>query len=129
MKIVKISAGAKFEVKEIESGYEAMQAEISGIITTGIISHVLRDCGIVMYADDEGILKNREITAVVVDKNYNVQQTLCGPLVFVGDDGMGGDKDLTDDQIALIKATLQKAIIGKMGSDETFEIFVVRSDY
>lgn len=74
-------------VTDVEiNGLEDLQRLIGGWITTA--SHME---GNPVYCDDEGLLNGTQ--DFVFSSHY--PQPLAGNLVIVGDDGMGGDADVT----------------------------------
>ena len=81
------------------------------------------ESGIVVYLNDTGKFTqppNRAVFAQREGRRWDgtpihvgdVLDILHGPLVCVGDDGEGGDADLTDEQVALVEQRFGEQSIG-----------------
>lgn len=125
IKIMKLMPNAKCEIKSINPGYKALQNEVGGILTTAVVCKKWRDAGIICYADDEGILKDRPLTLYCDGEE---PYSLHGNVVLVGTDELGNDVSLTEEQIGVIDDTLLEAQMSVVGGNETFNAFVVRSE-
>lgn len=106
------------------NGLTDMQNVVEGSIESFDYNEALFQNNIVSYCNDEG--KLRHLTpSILVFKNGEMIDTICGNVLFTGINKDGETVDLTDDQIALLKKTLQQCYF----QYEHKVIFGYRIDY
>ena len=97
-----------FEETEI-NGLEDMQKIVGGYIETWDYISELYDNGISLYCNDEGKLQGLH-PALVVTKNGETVEMICGNILFCGYDSEGETVPLTDKQISIIKSIFTRSM-------------------
>lgn len=97
--VVLIEVGEQPKLVEVENTLERFQQMVGGYIEPVYFSRKLQELGINVIVDEEGVLKNKIPSAIMVDGDR--MQVLQGSVVLVGTNGedFGG---LTKEQIEIL---------------------------
>jgi hypothetical protein len=93
MKMIVKKPGEAIRVVDLPDKYETIKFQVDGYIEA-----VYLEKNVICWINEEGKLTGLPF-------NFNVGNVaIVGNALFVGDDGEGGSKDLTDEQVAYIKS-------------------------
>lgn len=97
--VVLIEVGEQPKLVEVENTLERFQQMVGGYIEPVYFSRKLQELGINVIVDEEGVLKNKIPSAIMVDGDR--MQVLQGSVVLAGTNGedFGG---LTKEQIEIL---------------------------
>lgn len=105
MKVLIKRVNEEPEVKDIKIDLDALHEIVGGYIEAIYFDYDLDSQGIFAYANEEAKLKHLDCNFWLYDK----QDVCCGDVIFLKDNGTGGEISLTDEDIELIKKFLEKS--------------------
>lgn len=105
-----INKEKKIEYK-FKDDLKTLQDVVGGYIEVPYISDKLFKNGIDIYINADGKNEDLPITALIVDANNNVLDTIQGNIVFASHDNEGNTTSLTEKQIYIVYEILQSKAI------------------
>jgi hypothetical protein len=96
IKVIHKKVGEQAVITEMEHSLENMQKMVGGTLDSVFLPQK-----IVMWVDDEGLLKESPINLVTYVEGYQVHH-IAGDVLFTGIDDEGETISLTDEQIVAI---------------------------
>lgn len=103
MKVIKIEPGGNIYEKDIVGDLKSLQEEVGGLITLAPIFDNLKEMGVDIYADDEGLSKENNRTSLVrIDKIGQIDYGIVGNVILAGRTEDGDTKGLDDNTIKYI---------------------------
>jgi len=101
MRVIVKEPNKPCEIRKVKDSLDTYQEIVGGLIESVIIQG-LSEHGIICYCNEEGKFKDFDINFLLTWEN-EIYDIIVGPVVFLRDDGEGGNKSLTDKDIKLIK--------------------------
>lgn len=101
---------------------KALQNIVGGNIEVPYISDTLFKNNIDMYINENGKNEDLPLTALIVDKDNNVLDTIQGNIVFASHDDEGNTTSLTEHQIYVLARILQ----GKAVTSNDEIVYLIR---
>lgn len=116
--LVKYAGKKELEVKEVKNKLSSYQSIVDGYIELPYVAQTLRDCGIDVIINDSGKNDNLPISVLLVHDD-NVYDYICGNVIFVGHDGDGNFRNLTNEQVKILDSLIDERTMIHQNEDGT----------
>lgn len=123
IKVLIKKVGEEPEVREIESNLRTLQELVGGYIESVYFGANLDSHGIFAYGNENAKFEHQECNFWL----YNKQDVFCGTAIFMKDNEMGEEVSLTDEDIELIKMSLEKSKMTE--SEQTYMNNLIRRNF